>query len=144
MELELEATESHDGDRRTLKGVLLTNLSLKQLVKLFGKEKTMASATAEMQQIHWRNSFVTKHYRELTQKQKSRMVESFQFFKEKSDRRLKDRLVLGGNVQQDYISKDEASSPTAYTEAVIITCIIEAKENRDVVTADCPKPQCVL
>ena len=111
MELELEATESHDGDRRTLKGVLLTNLSLKQLVKLFGKEKTMASATAEMQQIHWRNSFVTKHYRELTQKQKSRMVESFQFFKEKSDRRLKDRLVLGGNVQHVYITKDEASSP---------------------------------
>ena len=70
------------------------------------------------------------------------MVESFQFFKEKSDGRLKDRLVLGGNVQRDYISKDEASSPMAYTEAVIITCVIEAKENRDVATADCPNAFC--
>ena len=70
------------------------------------------------------------------------MVESFQFFKEKSDCRLKDRLVLGGNVQCDYITKDEASSPTAYTEAVIITCIIEAKENRDVATIDCPNAFC--
>jgi hypothetical protein len=70
------------------------------------------------------------------------VVESFQFFKEKSDGRLKDRLVLGGNTQRDYISKDEASSPTAYTEAVIITCIIEAKENRDVATADCPNAFC--
>jgi len=72
MELELEAMEPHDGDRRALKGVLLANLSLKQSIKLFGKEKTMASATAEMQQIHWRKSFFPKHYRELTPKQKSR------------------------------------------------------------------------
>jgi len=102
----------------------------------------MESATAEMQQIHWRNLFDPKHYHELTPKQKSRVVESFQFFKEKSDGRLKDQLVLGGNVQRDYITKDEASSPTAYTEAVIITCIIEAKENRDVATLDCPNAFC--
>ena len=44
MELELEAMEPHDGDRRALKGVLLANMSLKQSIKLIGKEKTMASA----------------------------------------------------------------------------------------------------
>jgi hypothetical protein len=142
MELELEAMEPHNGDCSAIKGVLLANLSLKQSIKLFGKEKTMASATAEMQQIHWRELFRPKHYHELTPQQKSRVVESFQFFKEKSNGRLKDRLVLGGNVQRDYISKDEASSPTANTEAVIITCIIEAKENRDVATADCPNAFC--
>ena len=70
------------------------------------------------------------------------MVESFQFLKEKRDRTLKDRLVLGGNVQRDYISKDEASSPTAYTEAIIITCIWDAKEGRYVVSLDLPNAFC--
>ena len=40
--------------------------------------------------------------------------------------RLRPGKVLGGNVQRDYISKDEASSPTAHTEAVILTAVIDA------------------
>ena len=43
---------------------------------------------------------------------------------------------MGGNVQQGYISKEEASSPTAYTKAVILTSVIDAKERRDVATVD--------
>ena len=52
MELELEEMEPHDGDRRALKGILMANMSLKQSIKLFGKEKMIESHTAEMQQIH--------------------------------------------------------------------------------------------
>lgn len=88
--------------------------------------------------IHLRKLFVCKHYKDLMPKQKSRMVESFQFIKMKSNGTLKDPLLLSGNVQQDYISKEEASSPTAYAESVIITCIIDAKEERDVAIADMP------
>ena len=141
MEQELEAMESHDGDYEAL-GVIMANLSLNQSIKSFGRDKTMAACKAEMKQIHLRNTFVPKHYNDLTLRQRSRMVESFQFLKEKRDGTLKDRLVLGGNVQQDYISKDEASSPTAYTEAIIITCIIDAKEGRDVAMADLPNAFC--
>ena len=50
--------------------------------------------------------------------------------------------MLGGNVQRGYITKDEASSPTAYTEAVILTAIVDAKESRDVVTVDIPNAFC--
>ncbi len=41
-------------------------------------------------------------------------------------------------MQRDYITKDEASLPTAYTEAVILTAIANAKEERDVATVDLP------
>ena len=58
------------------------------------------------------------------------MVESFIFLKEKKDGSLKERAVLGGNVQRDYITKDEAGLPTAYTEAVIITAIVDAKREK--------------
>ncbi len=55
---------------------------------------------------------------------------------------MKARAVLGGNVQRNYITKDEASSPTAYTEAVILTAIADAKEERDTATVDLPNAFC--
>ena len=50
--------------------------------------------------------------------------------------------MLAGNVQRDYISKDEASSPTAYTEAVVLTAVIDAKEGKDVATVNIPNAYC--
>ena len=44
----------------------------------------------------------------------------------------------GGNKQRDYISKEDSSSPTVSTEAVLLTCIVDAEEERDVVTIDIP------
>jgi hypothetical protein len=46
--------------------------------------------------------------------------------------------VAGGNKQQDYISKEDASLPTVATEAVLLLCIINAKEGRDVAVIDIP------
>ena len=44
----------------------------------------------------------------------------------------------GGNKQRDYISKEDASSPTVTTEAVLLSCIIDAEEERDVSVIDIP------
>jgi hypothetical protein len=44
----------------------------------------------------------------------------------------------GQNKQQDYISKEDASSPTVATEAILLSCIIDAKEGRDVAVIDIP------
>jgi hypothetical protein len=46
--------------------------------------------------------------------------------------------VAGGNKQRDYISKEDASSPTVATEAVLLSCIINAEEGRDVAVIDIP------
>jgi hypothetical protein len=46
--------------------------------------------------------------------------------------------VAGGNKQQDYISKEDASSPTIATEAVLLSCIIDAEEAKDVAVIDIP------
>jgi hypothetical protein len=40
--------------------------------------------------------------------------------------------------QREYIAEEDASSPTVSTEAVLLTCVIDAKEGRDVATADVP------
>jgi hypothetical protein len=46
--------------------------------------------------------------------------------------------VAGGNEQRDYISKEDASLPTVATEAILLSCIIDAKEGRDVTVIDIP------
>jgi hypothetical protein len=46
--------------------------------------------------------------------------------------------VAGGNKQGDYISKKDASSPTVAMESVLMPCIIDAEEQRDVVVVDIP------
>ncbi len=43
-----------------------------------------------------------------------------------------------GNKQQDYISKEDASSPTVTTEAVLLLCVFIAKEERDVIVIIIP------
>jgi hypothetical protein len=53
--------------------------------------------------------------------------ESHMFLKEKGDGSLKGRTVARGNKQWDYISKEDASSPTVTTEALLLSCIIDAE-----------------
>jgi hypothetical protein len=60
------------------------------------------------------------------------------FLKEKCDGKIKGRTVAGGNKQRDYISKEDASSPTVATESILLSCIIDAEEERDVAVIDIP------
>jgi hypothetical protein len=44
----------------------------------------------------------------------------------------------GGNKQRDYISKEDASSPTVATESVLMSCLIYAEEEWYVAAVDIP------
>ena len=78
------------------------------------------------------------HWKTLTAKQLKQVFESNIFVERKRDGVLKARTVAGGNKQQEYILKEDASasSPTVFNEAVMLTCVIDADENRDVAIAD--------
>ena len=45
-------------------------------------------------------------------------------------------MVAGGNCQHGYINKEDASSPTVTTESVLLSCIINAREGRDIAVID--------
>jgi hypothetical protein len=47
-------------------------------------------------------------------------------------------VCANGSTQRAYISREEASSPTAAPEAIITTGVIDAKQKRDVMTLDIP------
>ncbi len=44
----------------------------------------------------------------------------------------------GGNEQQGYITKEKASSPTVFSEAVLLTCVVDADKNMDTAIVDIP------
>ena len=94
--------------------------------------------TKEMKQLHWRNLYKPKHWHGLTKKQKEQVLESHIFVKQKRDGRIKAWKVIGGNKQCNYITKEDVSSLTVSAEAVMLTCIIDAAEDRDIVVVDIP------
>ena len=47
--------------------------------------------------------------------------------------------MAGGKKKRYFISKEDPSSPTVSTKAVLLSCIIDAEEERDVTVIDTPK-----
>jgi hypothetical protein len=91
-----------------------------------------------MKQLHLRKTFKPNNWRELSKAQRHTVLESHMFLKLKRDGKIKGRIVAGGNKQRDYISNEDASSPTVAIESVILSCIIDAEEHRDVAVVDIP------
>jgi hypothetical protein len=114
---------------------IMTQLSLNSGLKQWG-DKAYSAVTSEMKQLHLHNTFKPKHWSELSKTLHQTVLELHMFLKEKRDGSLKGRTVAGGNKQRDYISKEDASLPTVTTEAILLSCIIDANEGRDVTVID--------
>jgi hypothetical protein len=91
-----------------------------------------------LDQLHQRNCFNPIDVSKLTQSEKKKAMESLLFLTEKRDGRIKGRLVYNGRPTREWVSKEDATPPTASLEGIMLTAIIDAKENRDVMSADIP------
>ena len=61
------------------------------------------------------------------------------FLKLKSDEvKIKGGGCTDGRKHQDWISKEDTSSPTVSTEGLVLLFMIDAMEGREVATADIP------
>jgi hypothetical protein len=56
----------------------MQQMSLRAALKQWGSDAEMAG-TKEASQLHWRNTFVPKHYAQLTDDEKSKVLESHMF-----------------------------------------------------------------
>ena len=65
-------------------------------------------------------------------------MESLIFLTEKRDKSVKARTCANGSTQRAYIPKEEAASPTAATDSILVTAVIDARQERDVMTLDVP------
>jgi hypothetical protein len=115
----------------------LQTYSLKQGIKKFGKQGIEA-IHKEMEQIHDQVVFEPIGIEEMTKLERKRAMESLIFLTEKRVETVKARVCANGSTQRAYISREEALSPTAALEAIIITGVIDAKQKRDVMKLDIP------
>ena len=111
--------------------------SLKKGIKLFGP-RAKEAALGEMKQLHYRVVFEPVDINSLTPEELARAMESLLFLTEKRDGRIKARACADGSIQREYIEREDAASPTAMTESILITATVDAKERRDMLTADIP------
>ena len=111
--------------------------SLKKGLKALGN-KAKDAACQEMNQIRRRGTCKPVLKKDLTKEELTRAMESLMFLEEKRDGRTKARTCANGSTQRGCISKEESTSPTAATEAMLIAGVIEAKEGRDIMTLDMP------
>ena len=105
----------------------MQQMSLKAALKQLGSDAEIAGIK-ESNQLHWWNTFVPKHYAQLTDDEKSKVLESHMFVVKKRTGETKARLVGGGNKQREYLTKEDSSSPTVATESVLLTSIVDADE----------------
>jgi len=76
----------------------------------------------------------------LTTGQKREALRAVNLIKEKRSGKLKGRTCADGRSQRAHYTKEETTSPTVSTAALMLSLMIDAKEGRDVATADLEGP----
>ena len=97
----------------------IVTYSLKKGLKEFGK-KGYDAAFGEIKQLHDRVVFRPVNVSDLSPQEKKRALESLIFLVEKRDGRVKGRACANGSTQREYINKEDAASPTAVTESILL------------------------
>jgi hypothetical protein len=110
----------------------MTQHSMKKGIELYG-EKGVEAVLKELKQLHDREVMIP---RELTREEKRASLQYLMFLKQKRCGKIKGRGCADGRKQRDYTTKEESSSPTVAIESVLLTCVIDAEERRDVATVD--------
>jgi hypothetical protein len=75
---------------------IMTQLSIKAGLKEWGEE-AFTAAQSEIKQLHFTDTFKPKHWQELSQVQRQKVLESHMFLKQERDGNIKVRTVAGGN-----------------------------------------------
>ncbi len=115
----------------------MQQLSVKAALREWG-DNVKVAGEKEVNQLHWRETFIPRQMSELTAKQQTKILQSHMFIGQKRTGETKVRMVAGGNMQRGHVTKEESSSPTVSTEAVLLTSIVDAHEGRDVAVIDIP------
>ena len=95
-----------------------------------------AALMAEFSQLEGLDVYEALDATKLTRGQRKAALRAINLFKEKRNGKLKGRTCADGRSQRPLYDKSQTASPTVSNDALLLTIIIEALENRDVATAD--------
>lgn len=101
----------------------------------FGEEGVTA-AKKEVSHMHHHVCFKVLAVNQLTQQGRRRAMEGLMFLSHKNSGEVKDRLAYNGKPTRQWVDREEKSSPTAFTESILLLAGIDAAEERDVMVLD--------
>eukprot|EP00957_Ditylum_brightwellii_P001556 121820-Ditylum_brightwellii.AAC.1 len=116
---------------------LLTQYHVSKGLKVFG-QKGADAVLKELKQLHDRVVMDPKNPDEMTKDEKKAALQYLMFLKRKRCGKIKGRGCADGRKQRAYKKKEDVSAPTVAVESLMLSCIIDAMEERAVATCDIP------
>jgi hypothetical protein len=110
---------------------------LQKGLKVFGNKGHEASKK-EIDQLHRRTCFAPMKVQEMKPSERKKAQMALMFITEKRDKSVKGRMVYNRKPTREWLLREDAAGLTAALESIMITGVIEAKEERDVMTCDIP------
>jgi hypothetical protein len=110
---------------------------LQKGLKVFGNKGHEASMK-EIDQLQKRTCSAPLKAKEMKPIKKKKSQIALMFLTEKRDKSVKGGMVYKGKPTREWLFQEDAASPTAALESILITGVIEANEERDVMTCNIP------
>jgi hypothetical protein len=110
---------------------------MKKGLKIFG-EAGAQTVVKEMKQLHDQTVIQPRLANMLTREEKKRPLQYLMFLKQKRCAQIKGCGCANGRKQRINKTKEETSAPTVSVESLFLSCVIDAKEHRKVVTCNIP------
>ena len=133
------AIDSYPSDARNLHSVvmnyIMTQMSATAGIRKHG-DRAVSALLSEFAQLNSKDVFKAVDATQLTKAQKQGALRAINLIKEKRTGALKGRTCADGRPQRSGYTKEETASPTMSTDALLLSLLIDAKEERDVATAD--------
>ena len=106
-------------------------------LKKFGNKGEQATYK-EIEQLHKRTCFTPVSIKDMTESERKKAQLALTFLTEKRDGTIKRRTVYNGKNTRKWLSREDTASPTASTEGVMMTTVIDTHEGRNMLSADVP------
>ena len=110
---------------------------MKKGIEVYGK-KAIEGYKKELDQMLKRNAFEPMDVKELTSSEKRKAQDAIMLLEKKENKDPKGQMVYNGKPTREWLTREDTSSPTVSQESIMILAAIDAKEDRDVMTADVP------
>ena len=99
-------------------------------------DKALEALLKEFGKLHKYDTFDPQYMDKLTPEMKKEALSLITIIKEKRIGIIKARACADGRKQRRYIGKENVASPTIQLKSLIMSLIIDAKEDRDIAVAD--------
>jgi hypothetical protein len=110
---------------------------LQKGLKVFGN-KGHEALKKEIDQLHRRICFAPLKVKEMKPSERKKAQMALMFLTIKWDRSVKGRMVYNGKPTREWLSRKDVASPTAVLESIMITVVIKAIEERDIMMGNIP------